>query len=314
MENLIFCLNATMPIFITMVLGWVFRQIGLMDDQFVTKLNKFVFTAALPCMLFEDMAEADFAGLWNGRFVVFCVTVTLLGVLVAVVMSLLVKDRTIRGEFTQAAFRSNTAILGIAFIQNIYGSSGIAPLMLICSVPFYNVFAVLVLSFMKPNREKLGKDLMAQTLKGIVTNPIILGVAVGLVWSLLSLPRPEILMKSVHNLGVLATPLGLMAMGASFQGSKALAKIRPALGCTLIRLVGISAAALPLAAMLGFRDQQLVAILVMTGSSSAVSCFIMAKNMGHEGVLTSSVVMMTTLGSAFTLTAWLYVLRMAGLV
>ena len=229
-------------------------------------------------------------------------------------MSLLVKDRTIRGEFTQAAFRSNTAILGIAFIQNIYGSSGIAPLMLICSVPFYNVFAVLVLSFMKPNREKLGKDLMAQTLKGIVTNPIILGVAVGLVWSLLSLPRPEILMKSVHNLGVLATPLGLMAMGASFQGSKALAKIRPALGCTLIRLVGISAAALPLAAMLGFRDQQLVAILVMTGSSSAVSCFIMAKNMGHEGVLTSSVVMMTTLGSAFTLTAWLYVLRMAGLV
>ena len=90
MENLIFCLNATMPIFITMVLGWVFRQIGLMDDQFVTKLNKFVFTAALPCMLFEDMAEADFAGLWNGRFVAFCVTVTLLGVLVAVVMSLLV--------------------------------------------------------------------------------------------------------------------------------------------------------------------------------------------------------------------------------
>src|SRR5699024_1029081 len=111
MENLIFCLNATMPIFITMVLGWVFRQIGLMDDQFVTKLNKFVFTAALPSMLFEDMAEADFAGLWNGRFVAFCVTVTLLGVLVAVVMSLLVKDRTIRGEFTQAAFRSNTAIL-----------------------------------------------------------------------------------------------------------------------------------------------------------------------------------------------------------
>ena len=244
----------------------------------------------------------------------FCVTATLLGVLVSVVLSRLVKDSSIRGEFAQAAFRSNTAILGIAFIQNIYGSSGIAPLMLICSVPFYNVFAVLVLSFMKPSREKPGRDLMKQTLKGIVTNPIILGVVVGLLWSLLKLPRPEILMKSVHNLGVLATPLGLMAMGASFQGKKALAKIRPALGCTLIRLVGISAVALPLAAMFGFRGQEMVSILVMTGSSSAVSCFIMAKNMGHEGVLTSSVVMMTTLGSAFSLTAWLYVLRLVGLV
>lgn len=309
-----FCLNATMPIFIAMVLGWVFHQIGLMDDSFVTKLNRFVFTAALPCMLFEDMAEADFAGLWNGKFVAFCVTATLLSVLVAVVMSLLVKDMTIRGEFAQVAFRSNTAILGLAFIQNIYGTSGIAPLMLICSVPFYNIFAVLILSFMKPQREKPGKELMVRTLKGIVTNPIILGILVGLLWSLLKLPQPEIFMKSVHNLGILATPLGLMAMGASFQGKKALARIRPALGCTLIRLVGISAAALPLAAACGFRGQELVAILVMTGSSSAVSCFIMAKNMGHEGVLTSSVVMMTTLGSAFSLTAWLYVLRMTGLV
>ena len=86
--------------------------------------------------------------------------------------------------------------------------------------------------------------------------------------------------------------------------------------CAQLPVVGVYVNDLPalLAAMLGFRDQQLVAILVMTGSSSAVSCFIMAKNMGHEGVLTSSVVMMTTLGSAFTLTAWLYVLRMAGLV
>lgn len=314
MENLMFCLNATMPIFITMVLGWGFRRIGLMDDSFVTKLNRLVFTAALPCMLFEDMAEADFAGLWNGRFVAFCVTATLLSVLVAVVMSLLVKDVAIRGEFAQVAFRSNTAILGIAFIQNIYGNSGIAPLMLICSVPFYNVFAVMILSFLKPQREKPGKELMLRTWKGIVTNPIILGVLLGLGWSLLQLPRPEIFMKSVHNLGILATPLGLMAMGASFQGKKALARIRPALGCTLIRLVGISAAALPLAAACGFRGQELVAILVMTGSSSAVSCFIMAKNMGHEGVLTASVVMMTTLGSAFSLTAWLYVLRMMGLV
>jgi len=65
---------------------------------------------------------------------------------------------------------------------------------------------------------------------------------------------------------------------------------------------------------LGFREEQLVAILVMLGSATTVSCYVMARNMGHEGVLTSSVVMLTTMLSAFTLTGWLYILRSLGLI
>ena len=64
----------------------------------------------------------------------------------------------------------------------------------------------------------------------------------------------------------------------------------------------------------GFREEELVAILVMLGSATTVSCYVMARNMGHEGVLTSSTVMLTTLFSAFTLTGWLFLLRSAGLI
>ncbi|NCB92539.1 MAG: hypothetical protein EOM40_08195 [Clostridia bacterium] len=314
MDNLIFCLNATMPIFCTMLLGYVFRQIGLMDGDFVKKLNRFVFKVALPMLLLEDMWEADFGTLWDGKFVGFCIGVTVISVLVCILLSRMVRDRNIRGEFVQAAFRSNTAILGIAFIQNIYGASGIAPLMLIGTVPFYNMFAVVVLSFMKPNRGKMDGKLIKDTLKGIVTNPIILGIVAGVILSVCSVPQVPIVQKSLHNLSVLATPLGLMAMGASFEGKKALAMIRPASGCTFVRLIGLAAIVLPLAILFGFRGEQIVSILVLSGSSSAVSSFIMAKNMGHEGMLTSSVVMMTTLGSAFTMTTWLYVLRSLGYV
>lgn len=314
MENLIFCLKATMPIFFTMLLGYLFRRIGLMDESFVKKLNRFVFKAALPMLLLEDMWEADFESLWNGKFVGFCVGITVFSVLLTMLLSKLVKERSIRGEFVQAAFRSNTAILGIAFIQNIYGSSGIAPLMLVGSVPFYNVFAVIILSVMRPDRGELSRDLAKDTLKGIVTNPILLGIAAGILLSVFRAPRVEIVTKTIHNLAVLATPLGLMAMGGSFEGKKALARIRPALGCSFVRLVGLAMLVLPLAALFGFRGEEMVSILVMVGSSSAVSCFIMAKNMGHEGTLTSSVVMMTTLGSAFTLTGWLYILKCLNLV
>ena len=81
-----------------------------------------------------------------------------------------------------------------------------------------------------------------------------------------------------------------------------------------MKLIGFCAIFLPVAAMLGFRNEQLIAILVMLGSATTVSSFVMARNMGHEGTLSSGVIMMTTLLSAFTLTMWLDVLRSFGLV
>ena len=60
MENLIFSLNATVPIFFTMILGFVFRKVGLMDEEFTNKANKFVFQAALPTLLFSDLSQANF--------------------------------------------------------------------------------------------------------------------------------------------------------------------------------------------------------------------------------------------------------------
>lgn len=160
----------------------------------------------------------------------------------------------------------------------------------------------------------MDKALLQKTLKGIVTNPIILGIAAGFVWAILKIPQPEILQKTVKNMAVLATPLGLMAMGASFEGKKALGKLKPTLIASALKLVVLAAIFLPIAVWLGYRESELVAILVMLGSATTVSSFVMARNMGHEGVLTSSIVMVTTLCSAFTLTGWLFLLKTLGLV
>lgn len=309
-----FSLNATLPIFLTMLLGWFFRKIGLMDESFVRKMNKFVFQAALPALVFQDLATVDFTEVWDIRFVLFCFLATLISILAVTGFSYVLKDRRIQGEFIQASYRSSAAILGIAFIQNIYGDAGMAPLMIIATVPLYNIMAVVVLSVMKPERQPMGRKVIFDTGKGIVTNPIILGILAGVVWSLLKLPMPVILEKTMKNLSALATPLGLMAMGASFDGKKAGEKIGAAAFSSFIKLVLLAAVFLPIAVHMGFTREKLVAILVMLGSATTVSCYIMAKNMGHEGTLTSSVVMLTTFFSAFTLTGWLYLLKTLGLV
>ena len=279
MENLVFSLNATVPIFLMMVLGMLFRKLGWMVEEFAAKMNKLVFLIPLPVLLFGDLAKVDFKEVWNIKFVIFCFVVTFICITIAALVSCIWKDRSIQGEFIQASYRSSAALLGIAFIQNIYGNAGMAPLMIIGSVPLYNVMAVITLSLFAPGGGKLDTAKLIRTLKGIATNPIILGILRGMVWALLHLPMPTILNTAVDNLGKTATPLGLMAMGGALKFGKAFARPKPLIACSFLKLVGYEAVFLPLAVLLGFSHDMLVAIIIMLGSATTVSCYIMAYNM-----------------------------------
>lgn len=309
MDSLIFSLNATFPVFLLMVLGIVLRKIGWVSESFALQMNKFVFLIPLPVLLFQDLATVDFTKAWDFKFVIFCFIVTVLSILIAVLISSLLKERSLRGEFIQSSYRSSAALLGVALIQNIYGHSVMGPLMIIGSVPLYNIMAVIVLSYYKPNNDVQKQGVWKTTIKGIIKNPMIIGIVIGLLWSILKLPMPTVLSKTVTNISAMATPMGLIAMGASFNMKKAIGKMKPAFLAAFIKLFGFCMIFLPVAIMLGFKNEQLVAILIMLGSATTVTCFVMAKNMGHEGILSANVVVLSTLLSGFSITLWLYVLR-----
>ena len=148
----------------------------------------------------------------------------------------------------------------------------------------------------------------------MATNPIILGILAGMLWSVLKIPQPVILQKSVSYLGNMATPLALIALGASFQLKSAKGKLGLTLGISAVKLFLFCGLFLPAAVWLGFRTEKLIAILIMLGSATTCSCFVMAKNMGHEGSFSSGVVLLTTLFSAFTLTLWLFICKGLGLI
>lgn len=309
MENLIFSLNATMPIFLIVVLGYILRRIGWIEEEFAAKMNNFVFMVAIPALVFEDVATVALQEVWNLKFILFCLAATGIGIFLVTGVSYLWKDRSIQGEFIQASYRSSAALLGFAFIENIYGDTKLAPIMIIGCVPLYNIMAVVILSFFRGEQNQNKGQVVKSAVKGIVKNPIIIALALGILWSLFQLPMPNILEKTISSVGGVASPMGLMAMGASFDAKKAFEKIAPSFVATFIKLVGQVAFFLPVAVRMGFRNEELVAVLVMLGSATTVSSYVMAKNMGHEGVLTSSTVMLTTVCSAFSFTMWLFVLR-----
>ena len=316
-ENLIFSLKATMPVFLMMVLGYVLhRKTPLLNDVFANYLNTFVFKLALPVQLFKSLSQEDFHAVWDGGMVLFCFVVSLASILLLLGLSALLRERALRAEFVQSGYRGSQALLGLALLQNIYGSSatgGPLALVLIGAVPLYNVAAVLLLTLLTPGGH-LDRETVGKALRGIATNPIILGIAAGLVWSLLRLPQPVILQRAVSSLAATATPLGLLALGASIDPKKAAGGWKPTLIASLFKLVLFVALFLPLAVKLGYRGETLTALLIMLGSPATVSCFSMARSMGHEGVLSASAVMLTTVCSAFTFTVWLYLLKSMALI
>lgn len=309
MENFIFSLNATLPVFLVIVIGYVLMQHGMLNENFVSVSNKFNFKVTLPFLVFRDLSSANIREDFDLKFVLFCAGATTFCFFsIWIGAKMFIKDKTIVGAFVQAAFRSSAAVMGIAFIQNMYGNSGMAPMMIIGAVPLYNIFSVVVLSFEGEEAGEKG-DKIKRAAKGIITNPIIIGILLGVVVSVCGITFPTIINKTINNMAVMSSPLALIAIGAGFEGKKALAKIKPTIAVALIKLIVQSALFVPLAIYMGFREEKLIAILIMLAAPTTPSCYIMAKNMKNDGVLTASAVVVTTLFSAVTLTGWIYILK-----
>lgn len=316
MENFIYSVDATFPIFLVMVIGYILKQIGMLNDNFVTVANRFNFKVTLPFMLFRDISGVDIRAVFDIRYVLFCALVsTACFWIIWGGVKLFLKDQSMRGAFVQASFRSSAAVMGLAFIQNMYGSSAMGPLMIVSAVPLYNIFSVIVLTFEGAHSGEVDpKQKVKDACINIAKNPIILGILAGLIVGLLGIDFPVIVDKTVNSVAQMATPLALITIGAGFEGRKALAKIRPTIAASMIKLVIQPLIFLPVAAWMGFRGEQMIAILIMLASPTTPSCYIMAKNMDNDGVLTASVIVMTMLLAAFTLTGWIFILKTVGLI
>ncbi len=313
MSNLIYSINATLPIFLLIILGKVLKTTKIINDEFTKTADRYVFRIALPALLFSDLTENNVGSAFDGKYVLFCFSVTIFSI--AVLWGLtekFMKNDEQKGAFIQGSYRSSAAILGLAFINNMYDSVGMAPLMIIGCVPLYNIFAVIILTLKGDNGGK--KPNMKETFINVMKNPILLSILIALPFALLNLHFPSFVNKAIGSVANTATPLALISIGASFEGKKALKKMKPTLLASFIKLILLAGLFLPLAVFFGYRNQELMALLVMLGSPTTVSSYIMAKNTGNDGILTSSIIVLTTLLSSLTLTLWIFVLKSFGVL
>ncbi len=315
MDNFIFSINSTMPVFLVILLGYILKVRGFLSEQFADTANKFCFNIALPVMLFQDISKTNVKEDMDISFFLYCLIVTIIMfALVWLGAKLFVKDKTMVGAFAQAGARGSAAILGVAFVENICGDIGMTALMIVASVPFFNMLSVIILVCESPDGGDNGKAKIKNSIINITKNPIIIGILLGLLASLIEFNAPVIMDRSLDYIGRTATPIALIAIGAGFNLDEALTRLKPAIAASIIKLIGLPLVFLPFAVKLGFRDAEMVAILVMLAAPTTVSSYVMAKSMNNDHVLASNVIVLTTLLASITLTAWVFLLRSMGLI
>ena len=315
LDSLFFALDATVPILLVAVIGYILGRRGFLTKEFLDVLNRLIYKIMLPLLLFRDVAAGRVTEDFDFRFAAYCFVSTIVYFAAIWILSeIFIRDKSIIGAFVQGSYRGSIALLGVSFVTSIYGDSGMMPLAIVSAVPLYNIFAVVLLTVRGDNGAVEPGALARKCAKGVATNPIILGIFAGLAFSLLGLELPPIAAKTVNYFAVCCTPLALLVIGAEFEGRRALHKVVTTAVASFIKLVLLPAVLLPIAVWMGFRGQTLVVLLVMAGSPATATGYIMCKNLHGDAVLSSSIIMLTTALSALTITFLLFLLRAVGLV
>lgn len=312
MENLILSFNVVLPLFICISLGYFLKRIGMCDEKALNVINKMCFKVFLPIYLFYNIYTTDLSAAFNGKLIVFAI-----GGLIAIFFVLMFliprveKEDSRRGVLIQAIFRSNFALFGLPVALSLCGEELIGPtsVLLGLTVPVFNVLAVISLETFRG-----GKPDVKQMLRGIVTNPLIIASVVGIVFYFLNIKLPYGVEKSVVDLGKVATPLSLVALGGSFTIGKVKGYVKQLLIGVLGRLVVVPAVMISLGILIGLRNELLIPVMIMFGAPTAVSSFPMAQQMGGDGELAAELVVFSSGLAILTIFLWTFLLKQGGVI
>ncbi|MDO4927043.1 MAG: AEC family transporter [Turicibacter sp.] len=310
MENLILSFNVVVPLFLMLVLGYSLKQIRVYDEHTISGMNQLVFKVFLPLLLFINIYQTDVAGVFDLKLML----VAVLGVLGSFFMTWLIiawieKDNRKRGVLIQGIFRSNFVIFGIPVTTSLFGgeATGAAALLVAVIVPIFNMLSVVILEIYRGSRINVPK-----ILKGILTNPLIIGSVIGLLCLWLHIKIPLVLEKTISDLSKVTTPLALVILGGSFTFSSMKGNVKQIAIGVLGKLVIVPVICLSFALLIGIRGVGLAILMSIFASPTAVSSFSMAKQMDGDADLAGHLVVLGSMLSVVTMFVWIFIFKQGG--
>lgn len=309
MNSFLTAVQVVLPMTLMVGIGVLFRIFKIADGPTMKKVDNMIFKVFMPMLSFYNIYKTDFAQLKNVGYILYGVAgLLILFVLAMFVVPKFVKPGPTAAAYGQAIFRSNYLIFGAAVAESIYGEGNIGFVTLLgaVAVPMYNALSAILLEKARNGNASAKKLLLA-----IAKNPTVIATAAGLVVNFSGLVLPELVLGVAKDLAGLTTPLSFLSIGVTLSLG-AVGKKGYLISSTLLRLLVVPAVFVTGAALLGFRGQEMCALLILFAAPTAVSSYPTAVAMGADGDFAAQMVAYTTVFCLPTIFLWTMMLNGLG--
>lgn len=315
MISLLYSANIIIPIFILILIGILSRRKGLIDSHFISTSSKVVFNLALPTSIFNIIYNADITTMFNPKVVIITTLVTILCYFMAFLLSnFFCKEDEQKGAFIQSSIRGNTAIFGIAIIERALSkdASAMGASLLVFLIPLYNLLGVLALTSSKNSGNRADK--IKTQVKNIISNPLIIAIFFGVIFSIFKFQLPNLVETSLSYLSKMTLPLALLGIGGTLELRGLKSRIIPTIAASVFKLIFLPLLTVIISLIFNLEGEELAVIFILSGSPVAVSAFTMAKALDNDADLTADVITITTLFSIITIGFGLFMMKNIGII
>jgi len=314
LQQILFSTKVTGPICLMLFLGMFFKRTRLIDDHFIEVASKLVFKVTLPALLFLSIISSHHDFLANSELVLLGVIANCLFFIFSwISIKLIQPNNPDIDVITQGAYRGNTAIVGLAYVANLYGNQGIghAALYVAGQTLLFNIQAVIILS---PKTEELGLTTMTTVIKTITKNPLIIAIISGIIFSQLPIKLPSVVLDAGNYFAHMTLPLALICAGGSLD-LKAFGNDKISVWLsTFLKLIACPLFVTSAAYFYGFRGEDLAIVFLTCTTPTAAASYVMARGMERNHVMAANIIVVTTILSLFTTTIGVLILTASQLI
>ncbi|MHA1527433.1 MAG: AEC family transporter [Alphaproteobacteria bacterium] len=306
-----------LPVFMLVATGYGAVRAGAFPDAGINPLMKFATGFAVPCLLFRAMYELELGAAMRATHMIsFYGASIACFIAVALISRRLLRRRP--GAAVSAGFSAlfgNTVLLGIPIMQRAYDDAAMTAMYALIAfhVPIFYSIGIFSMEILRRDGTGVAVALW-QTARAIFSNPLMIGLGLGLAANLAKLPLPGPVYDAIAMLAGAALPVALFAVGGVLTRYALKAEIGEALMISVFSLVVCPALAWLLAGpVFGLPVPFVRAAVVMAAMPPGINGYVFAAMYDRAVGTAASAVLLGTALSLLSITVWLALLGGAGM-